>query len=371
MIYLKPVILILLVTVLPFMAGLNMVPFLNKKNDKWYTVYILGFMLDMAAFFVTAIACMLLVKQVPFNTCSFAYLIIQSVLAVTGLAGAIYRRKNSGKSGSSKKKNSNEVNDTFRSSFLESAFLWVAFAVIVAFTLIKSMTTVFDDGDNAYYVTQAVLADEQGAMYTLLPYTGGPTQLDLRHALAVMPMWFAYLARISGIPAGIVCRSIGPLFLIPVSLLAWLMVGRAIYGDTRVIDGRVTEDAGRLPFFMCMVSVIYLYGSTSRYTAERFIMTRSWQGKAMFASIAVPVIIAALIWLSDEVEEHKGAVPLLFLTGMFAGMCTSLGAFFAAVLILAGTFVLTLVKKNGKLLLAGIVSVIPEVLYIIAYTVLK
>ena len=100
-------------------------------------------------------------------------------------------------------------------------------------------------------------------------------------------------------------------------------------------------------------------------------MTRSWQGKAMFASIAVPVIIGALIWLTEEKEERTGAVPLLLLTGMFAGMCTSLGAFFAAVIIAAGTFVLSIVKKDGTILLAGIVSVIPEVLYIIAYTVLK
>ncbi len=56
-------------------------------------------------------------------------------------------------------------------------------------------------GDDAYYVVQSVLADQTGVLNRIRPYTGLSTDLDIRHALATLPLWIAYVARMTGIHA--------------------------------------------------------------------------------------------------------------------------------------------------------------------------
>ena len=227
-------------------------------------------------------------------------------------------------------------------------------------------------------------------MYREMPYIGGSTELDMRHALAVMPMWFAYLSEASGIHATMLCRTVMPLFLLPFIYLIWFAVGGELYGVMSSRDDYKTpasERAADVGFFMCAMSMLAIFGSVSIYTAERFMMTRTWQGKAMFANIAVPLILLGVLWINREcgavrnnsTDKKFSLSSLLFFNGWFlfllvnilSGMCTSMGVAFSAALICTSCLVSAVRKRKPLLMLYGILVCIPNAMYMAAYMLLK
>lgn len=277
-----------------------------------------------------------------------------------------------------------------RRNFLEAVILWAIFGGLLAFQLYKAVTTVFFDGDNIYYVVQSLIATQQGTMYREMPYIGGSTELDMRHALAVMPMWFAYLSEVSGIHATMLCRTVMPLFLLPFVYLIWFAVGGELYGVMSLRDDYkkpASERAADVGFFMCALSMLAVFGSVSIYTSERFLMTRTWQGKAMFANIAVPLILLGVLWINREcgavrnnsTDKKFSLSSLLFFNGWFlfllvnilSGMCTSMGVAFTAALICTSCLVSAVRKRKPLLMLYGILVCIPNAMYMAAYMLLK
>ena len=418
--------LIFFLLALPFCAGLVFVPSDRSLKKTFHIAYIYGWLLDMAVFFPVSVICIFFIEQNNFIYCVTVYAALQILLAVMGVAVFAGRRMR----GSAKNSGSNEaagaslqpedlctaepdshiefrprgkgkvfdaiqgfsslLKERGRRNFLEAIILWIIFAALLSFQLYKAVTTVFFDGDNIYYVVQSLIATQQGTMYREMPYIGGSTELDMRHALAVMPMWFAYLSEASGIHATMLCRTVMPLFLLPFIYLIWFAVGGELYGVMSSRDDYKTpasERAADVGFFMCAMSMLAIFGSVSIYTAERFMMTRTWQGKAMFANIAVPLILLGVLWINREcgavrnnsTDKKFSLSSLLFFNGWFlfllvnilSGMCTSMGVAFSAALICTSCLVSAVRKRKPLLMLYGILVCIPNAMYMAAYMLLK
>lgn len=441
--------LIFFLLALPFCTGLVFVPRAKSLKRTFHIVYIYGWLFNMAVFFTVSVACIFFIEQNNFMYCVTTYAVLQILLAVAGVAvyaGRRLRHDTGGKwdvdknntakilkdgaadadttkvadadetsslqmkrsddsgSGSHIEFNPPGAGKTFdviqgfssllkergRRNFLEAVILWAVFGVLLAFQLYKAVTVVFFDGDNIYYVVQSLIATQQGTMYREIPYIGGSTELDMRHALAVMPMWFAYLSEVSGIHATALCRTVMPLFLLPFVYLIWFAVGGEIYGVMSSHDDYsrpAAERAADVGLFMCAMSMLAIFGSVSIYTSERFLMTRTWQGKAMFANIAVPLILLGVLWINREYEtvrngrtgERISLSSLIFgngwylflLVNIFSGMCTSMGVAFTAALICASCLVSAVRKRKPMLMVYGILVCIPNALYMAAYILLK
>ena len=129
----------------------------------------------------------------------------------------------------------------------------------------------FFDGDDAYYVAQSVITDETNVLYRILPYTGLTTTLDVRHALASLPVWEAYLARVTGIHAAIIAHSVLPLLLIPLTYIVYFRIGQRLFRG----QGRKTAA------FLIVVGILQIFGNTSIYTNATFFLMRTWQGKSL------------------------------------------------------------------------------------------
>ena len=185
------------------------------------------------------------------------------------------------------------------------------------------------DGDDAYYVVQSVLADQTGVLNRIRPYTGLSTDLDIRHALATLPLWIAYVARMTGIHATIVAHTLLPLIFIPLTYYVFVQIGRKLFSDGSV----------KLPIFLTLVSIMQIWGNISIYTNETFFLTRTWQGKSVLANL----ILLVELWLMLELcareknrerqEETGSQLPywlLLAVNHIAAAMMTSMGAFLTA-----------------------------------------
>ena len=85
---------------------------------------------------------------------------------------------------------------------------WSIVGILILFQLFMAVFTASFDGDDAYYVVNSLITQETDTLYRILPYTGLSTSLDMRHAMAVFPIWIAYIARMTGIHATILSHTI-------------------------------------------------------------------------------------------------------------------------------------------------------------------
>ena len=102
------------------------------------------------------------------------------------------------------------------------------------------------------------IAEQSDVLYRILPYTGLTTTVDVRHALASLPIWEAYLARMTGIHPAIIAHSVLPLVLIPVTYLLYYLIGRRLFG----------KENRRLAVFMILVSVPVSYTHLDVYKRQ-------------------------------------------------------------------------------------------------------
>lgn len=225
------------------------------------------------------------------------------------------------------------------------------------------------DGDDAYYVVQSVLADQTGVLNRIRPYTGLSTDLDIRHALATLPLWIAYVARMTGIHATIVAHTLLPLILIPLTYYVFVQIGRKLFSDSSV----------KLPIFLTLVSIMQIWGNISIYTNETFFLTRTWQGKSVLANL----ILLVELWLMLELcareknrerqEETGSQLPywlLLAVNHIAAAMMTSMGAFLTAMLFGITALVAAIRYRSWSILWKTALCCIPNVVYLMLLLVL-
>ncbi|MBR0091206.1 MAG: hypothetical protein IJP92_05875 [Lachnospiraceae bacterium] len=314
---------------IPLLCGGLFLPLFPEKKKTVPALYMSGFLLQFALFELIALPCVISERAGIFYTCSNLFALLVHLAA----AGGAYQFLRAFRQG-------------LRLRPLQKPALPVLlctglYAALLLFRMYMAFTRASFDGDDAYYVAHAVTAAEQGWMYRLDAYQGGLAPIDIRHALAVLPMWEAHVARMSMLHVTVFVHTLLPLFLIPLTDLAWYLCGRYLLRDKK---------AGALPLFLSLMALFQIFGSVSIYTAERFALTRTWQGKSLMANLVVPLLFWLFLWLFDDADAKKeghaagrreAAAPyvLLALVNLFAGVCTSMGVVMAGGLTLfAGLF---------------------------------
>lgn len=244
---------------------------------------------------------------------------------------------------------------------------WLLFVILLGFQLYKAVAFTSFDGDDAYYVVESLIAQEAGVMYRILPLTGGSTGLDVRHAMAVFPMWVAYISVRAGIHATIVSHVVMPLVLIPLTYLLYYEMGRMLF--TRVQGSREN-----LPVFMILMAVFQIFGNVSLYTNETFFLTRTWQGKAVAGALVIPALIWAFLQIYDTSVEKKrtsaGVWILLVWINMTAGVCSSIAVFLVCILAALTAFCLAVAWRDWKILFKVGAACIPNVVYMGLYVLI-
>ncbi|SDB46837.1 DUF6077 domain-containing protein [Butyrivibrio sp. INlla16] len=364
----------------------RILPFTKKTIG---ITFLCGYLLSFAVFEVIAIWCMLKIQYGAFHKCSIVYAGVEIFLAIVGFAARLWdvqRAYTKGANifflffpGDQRAKPEAMISprtDVRVMKFQyarESLIYWGLFALIVAFQLVMAVVKAPFDGDDAYYVVESVLAQQADVMNTIHPYLGISTPLGSRHALAVFTMWIAFIAKMSGIHATIVSHVVMPIVLIPMTYLIYLEIGRILMGRRQDL----------LPVYMIFISLMAMFGNTSIYTPETFLMMRTWQGKSMVANFVLPFVIWLFLWMFDDCrkpgflwnEETGGGLRvvrnstwiLLFILNMVSGIMSSMGIVFGTGL--AGLFSLLLLiyTRDFRIIPKAILSVVPTGIYLLIY----
>lgn len=372
---------------IPLCIGMIPAYFILPERRSPGLVLLAGYFGMWALFELAAVPAVLWVKYNNFKTASVVFTALAFLSAAAGLL-LMYRNYRAGNPGLICGKKKNDTNAVSGSGLKERAAAcvkrlsaaewieWLLFFVLLGFQLYKAAAFASFDGDDAYYVVESLIAQETDVMYRILPYTGRPTDLDVRHALAVFPMWVAFVSVRAGVHATIVSHVVMPLVLIPLTYLLYFEIGRLLFGKLPQINGKREN----LPVFMIIMAMFQIFGNVSIYTNETFFLTRTWQGKAVAGSLVIP----ALLWVFLILYEKDGAkndngvrrthadagVWILFVfINMTAGVCSSIAVFLVCILTAVTAFCLALVQRDIKILLKMGAACVPSVIYMGIYVI--
>ena len=241
--------------------------------------------------------------------------------------------------------------------------LWGIFLLLAVSLAAYGGTRAIFDGDDSYYVVQSVQTWQYGVMYQHLPYTGTSTVLDARHALAMLPMWFAILGRLTGTHPTILIHSMSPALYLALSDCAYYLLAEQLFEKEKESRRRLM-----LPAFMILLTALQLFGATSIYTPEYFLLMRPWQGKSVFVAVLLP----AAVWLLLE-AGHSGqkwiGILLAALT-VSACLCSSMAPVLLTGMLLLAYLLLAIRQKDKKLLRILPAFLIPAAVYLVLLVLL-
>ncbi|MBP9995717.1 MAG: hypothetical protein KBT19_00410 [Lachnospiraceae bacterium] len=341
--------LILILVIMPFCVGLVPAYFIDRRKRRISLVYVFGMIVSLAIFQLIAVP-VIINKGDGFRLIITLFLIITGVLSVVGIALVAIEVRKYGTP-------INRTDEISVPKTKEEKIYWIIFIALVVIQILLSCFMQYFDGDDAYYVVESLLTNETDTLYRIKPYTGLSTGMDLRHAMASMPVWIAYIARISGIHSTIVSHIVVPIVMLPLLYMIYYQCGRILFRKERK----------KLPIFMIFVWIMYMFGNVSIYTNATFMMTRTWQGKAMLANLVLLTVIWILLALFETerlVKEWRlGYYIILFFTNILAAMCSTASVFLVAMLLGLSGIVLGIAKKNIQIPLKLMITCTPLAIY--------
>ena len=257
---------------------------------------LIGYLLLFALLEMVGIPLMLLSVYHGYSRMVILYAVLQISGAVAGYEFWIYRKKRIQK-----------LSDVFKGANLfswlrrapydawEGRILLVLFLLLAGFQLYMAFTRASFDGDDAYYVVQALTAQQTDTLYRIDPNRGVSMPLDARHALALFPIWEAFVGTMCGIHATVMAHSVVPLLLIPLTYLIYYEIGRELFCNKKRL----------LPMFMVLMALWQMFGNVSIYTTETFFLTRTWQGKSFAGNFIIPAAFWIFLCLFREEEREN------------------------------------------------------------------
>lgn len=340
--------------IIPFCIGLLPLRLLQKDRQNAGAALLAGYFIMLSVFWLAAVPAMLFVTYDSFLVAVRIFTPLVLLLAAAGVGVSI----RAAKKGAYVRLRPTSL---FRETGWEEKVEWLLFFGLLIFQLIMAFTLTSFDGDDAEYVARSLIAAQSNVMYTILPYTGGTTTLDIRHALAVFPMWIAWVGRVSGVHSTIVAHSVLPLVLIPLTYLVYFEIGKCLFQKKKEL----------LPAFLVIVSLLQIFGNVSIYTRETFFLTRTWQGKSLSANLVMLSVLWLLLWIFDKGEEgaekKSGLWILLWFVNMTAGICTSQAVFFCVIITGIVSFFMALYEKKFMTLVKAGLVCIPNAAYMLLY----
>ena len=326
---------------------------LNRGKGRLIYMWVCGQFVLWAVFWVISLPCILL--ETDFLPVVYSYGGVSLAIALAGGCMVLHRLRKANRHGFRLLRS--------RTQDKGSNIFWILFAVLLLFQLVQAVRMTYADGDDAYYVAISEITVNAETMYRKLPYTGGSTGVDIRHGLAPLPIWIAFLSKISGVKAASVAHVAVPLVWIPMTYMIFYLLGRKLFADKEQ----------RIPLFLIFAELLIIFGDYSFYSVENFMIARSRQGKAALGSIVIPMLFVLLFVLMSRLEEQKkcgfaywGLLLCVMITGC---LCSTMGAVLCCMLLAVAGLCGAVAYRRWGILLPLALCCMPCLLSTILYAV--
>lgn len=370
--------LILWLILIPFCMGLLPAMLMKKEDRTPGCIFVSGYIVMFALFELIGIPIAITVIYHSFSLLSNIFAAAALLLSALGVIAALKKHK--------KGDRLMPVNrESLKAYHLEDKLYFLIFFLLVGFQLYMVFTRASFDGDDAYYGVQGLIAQQKDTLYRINPYTGRSAPLDTRHVMALIPVWEAFIGRMSGIHATIIAHSVAPLVLLPLTYLVYFRIGKKLFSGKKqgMLRGKNEMFPGMqslLPVFMIIMALFQIFGNVSIYTNETFLLTRTWQGKSVAGNFMIPAVFWIFLSLFEQKDREEGDVKvpdqkvfylLLACLNLAAGISSSLAVLLCS-LLTAGLGVLFAIRERKFSILIKVgLTCIPGALYVLTYLIIS
>ncbi|MBQ6994519.1 MAG: hypothetical protein IJN64_08550 [Lachnospiraceae bacterium] len=340
----------LLVTIVPFLLGTIPVKYMNRFQRTPAMMYLCGWFVSFSVFELVSVPFILLERS--FTEVVVIYSLVIMILLVVSVWNGykVIAQLWSWKSW---------WKDVAKMSWW-TRLGWLVVAILLVIQLIHAVVFEYYDGDDSYYVAQAVMTKTFNTMYLRDNYTGYIYPLDIRHALSPTPVYIAWMSKVSGIHPTVIAHS--------VLSVAWLVLMYCIY--EQIGKRLLAKNKDWIPLFLIFIEVWFLYGNISLYTSETFAMTRTWQGKGLMAGVILPALLLSLIYLADQ--KTRFGNWLLFLTVILSAVfATSIAFMLIPTIVGLSAVLIGWQKRSAKTVLLMGAGCLPCILLGFCYLMLR
>lgn len=339
----KIILAVIILIIIPYMLG-NSVCMILKLDLTLSKSFVIGFIT------IWALCQMLTVPLVIFKR---NFMIVVVVLSVIIAAICIF--------GIARKSFAGIIIKT--NNMTERAALIIMIGAIGTLLIVTAIMQ-HTDADDSRFVVNAVDIVRTNRMFLTNPATGqdlsvweGELLKDITSPWAV---FIACCAKLTGIHPTIMAHTILPLALtLAVCMVYWML--SEIFFKKKTVYRCI---------FVCLTLLINVYGYYSVYSAETFTITRIWQGKAVVASLGIPLIFLISMWIYENTKQ-RGLYILLFATSLAMCLMSGMGIIIAAIMTGCIAVVYCIIKKDLKILVKIGLSAMPCVGYFLLYAVEK
>ena len=356
--------LILWLILIPFCMGLLPAMLMKKEDSTPGCLFVSGYLVMFALFELIGIPIAITVIYHSFSLLSNIFAAAALLLSALGVIAALKKHK--------KGDGLMPVNrESLKAYGLEDKLYFLIFLLLVGFQLYMVFTRASFDGDDAYYGVQGLIAQQKATLYRINPYTGRSAPLDTRHVMALIPVWEAFIGRMSGIHATIIAHSVAPLVLLPLTYLIYFQIGKKLF------FGKKHE---MFPVFMIIMALFQIFGNVSIYTNETFLLTRTWQGKSVAGNFMIPAVFWIFLCLFEQKDREEGDVKapdqkvfylLLAFLYLAAGISRSLAVLLCSRLTAGLGVLFALRKRKFSILVKVGLTCIPGALYVLTYLIIS
>lgn len=294
---------------LPFLCGLSAAERERCEGGSFSVVkgYVYGWIFMFALFEVLCVPYTVLQKH--FQSLAQVYTICVTVMAAVSFVLFAVSRKRTGRQRAADKRREPELPASKDKKGKKLCML--LWGIVILLIMAQMGYLIFYqhlDGDDSYYIAESVLTQYFDTMFQRDAYTGMPMGLDVRHALSANPVFITWLSEMCGVhPAVLAHTVLAPVFLMLMYCI-YAMTGQAFLKKYR----------SYVPVFLLFINLWYLWGNVSIYTAETFMYTRTWQGKAMFSNLILPLVVYMLYEAITEGRKIQWVMlTLLSVAGVF------------------------------------------------------
>lgn len=311
--------------------------------------------------------------RVSLNGVIFIYLITAAAFLAMLLYRRSLKREKSGQGGRRRVKPDERIADTDEKDCADVSRIRIVCFLLILFQLVLVTAYRHTDDDDAWYLGNAVSAYETGELFAYSPYTGNEMVLsDARdYVLSPLPIFWAALGKIMHIHPTVLAHTVAPGFLLLSAYSVYWLLAKRLFAKK--------EDKRQAWFFLLFINILNLFGFYSTRTSGVFLLFRSWQGKAVFCAILVPLLFYYFLgllslpagnWQKDgagDICRERKELLGIFLT-MGAGCMVSFSAVtMMPLLLLAMALTCAVAKRALRIPLKMCLSVIPNMVLILLY----
>lgn len=228
-------------------------------------------------------------------------------------------------------------------------------AALVAAQVIVILVMATPDKDDAFYTGLSSMCISNDYVLKYSAYDGAmQLPIESRYVMSALPVYQASLSLMcKRLHTLIICHNLYPLFYMPLA-----------YGIYCMLADKLMEKKEDLGKFLLFFAFLHMFGNYYVFSPENFLITRIWQGKALFVTIGLPFIWYFMnrAWEQESIRE---ALPYWSLVTFGLIACAFMGetGLYLNFLVVGVLAIANLiVKKKWKNCLLAAASLLPEVL---------